>query len=322
LLIQPYLNSANIAQQAGKPFLMFETNTASCGGFPGISDSYGAALWALDYGLQMAYSNFSGGMFHLGGQNVYYNPFIPPPTNQSTFHQWTVGPVYYASLIIAEAFGSTNTSQIIDLFANGNNMYTPAYAIYESGTLAKVALFNFITDPSGATAYTASLSISGGAPASVQVKYLSAASVSQKGNITWAGQTFGNTFESDGRLKGTLDVQTVACDQNANTCPIQVPAPGFALVFINSQVLSEVSNNPSTFATSQVTKTHNTATIDPSVLATSNGHSGSNRELGGTSKGLKNGAVSGRTVSAVGCIAMLGAAMGWGAVMVWNAMLR
>jgi hypothetical protein len=54
---------------------MFETNTASCGGFPGISDSFGSALWGLDYGLQMAYSNFSGAMLHVSGQSVYYNPF-------------------------------------------------------------------------------------------------------------------------------------------------------------------------------------------------------------------------------------------------------
>jgi hypothetical protein len=56
-----------------KPFLMFETNTASCGGFPGISDSFGAALWGADYGLQMAYSNFSGALFHVGGQGAFYN---------------------------------------------------------------------------------------------------------------------------------------------------------------------------------------------------------------------------------------------------------
>lgn len=52
---------------------MFETNTASCGGFPGVSDSFGAALWALDYALTMAYSNFTGALFHVGGQNVFYN---------------------------------------------------------------------------------------------------------------------------------------------------------------------------------------------------------------------------------------------------------
>ena len=54
---------------------MFETNTASCGGFVGISDSFGAALWGLDYAMQMAYSNFSLALFHVGGQNVFYNPF-------------------------------------------------------------------------------------------------------------------------------------------------------------------------------------------------------------------------------------------------------
>jgi hypothetical protein len=72
-LVAPYLNSLNLAQAAGKPMVMFETNTASCGGFPGISDSFGAALWALDFALQMAYSNFSGALLHVGGQNVYYN---------------------------------------------------------------------------------------------------------------------------------------------------------------------------------------------------------------------------------------------------------
>lgn len=44
---------------AGKQFMMMETNTASCGGFPGVSDSFAAALWGTDYGMQMAYGNFS-----------------------------------------------------------------------------------------------------------------------------------------------------------------------------------------------------------------------------------------------------------------------
>ena len=35
---------------------MFETDSASCGGFPGISDSFGGAF---DCGPQMAYTNFS-----------------------------------------------------------------------------------------------------------------------------------------------------------------------------------------------------------------------------------------------------------------------
>jgi len=73
--VAPYLNSTNYAQSKGKHLLMFETNTASCGGFVGISDSFGAALWGLDYAMQMAHSNFSGALFHVGGQSVFYNPF-------------------------------------------------------------------------------------------------------------------------------------------------------------------------------------------------------------------------------------------------------
>lgn len=76
-ILQQFLPTSAIALAANKPLLMFETNTASCGGFAGISDSYGAALWALDYGLQMAYSNFSGALLHVGGQNVYYNVGFP-----------------------------------------------------------------------------------------------------------------------------------------------------------------------------------------------------------------------------------------------------
>lgn len=57
---------------------MFETNSASCGGFKGVSNVYGISLWGLDYGLQMAYSNFSHALIHVGGQDVYYNvsPFL------------------------------------------------------------------------------------------------------------------------------------------------------------------------------------------------------------------------------------------------------
>ena len=89
----------------------------------------------------------------------------------STFSQWTIGPVYYAAVIVAEAFGSSNASQIVDLFANDNNIFTPAYGIYENGNLARVALFNYVTDPSGASTYTASISVANGAvPSQVSVK--------------------------------------------------------------------------------------------------------------------------------------------------------
>ncbi|KAK0454068.1 glycoside hydrolase family 79 protein [Desarmillaria tabescens] len=279
--------------------------------------SFGAALWALDYGLQMAYSNFTGAMIHVGGQNVYYNLLTAPPTNESTYHQWTIGSIFYSALVIAEVFGTSGTSQIMDLGGNDGSVYTPQYSIYENGNLAKVALFNYITDESGANDYTATITIDGGTvPEQVYVKYLLSDSVSTKNNITWAGQTLGTKYTVDGILKNDLNIVTITCDTSANTCSVPVNAPGFALVFLTESEVSEVTpESASTFATTAYTKTINTQTIDPSVLATSNGHSGDTFPvLGSTSKKSQSDALGMNDVLKGGSVLSL--AVAWGAIAV------
>lgn len=92
---------------------------------------------------------------------------------------------------------------------------------------------------------------------------------------------------------GQEEIETIACDTASNHCSVTVPAPGVALVFLTDTALSEVENSPTTtFYTTALTKTRNTATIDPSVLATSNGHRAIDQKgnLGSTSKGSANGA--------------------------------
>ncbi|KAK2460443.1 hypothetical protein APHAL10511_007608 [Amanita phalloides] len=323
-VLAPYLNSTNIAQQNNKPFLMFETNTASCGGFPGISDAFAAALWGVDYGLQMAYSNFSMGLFHTGGQNVSYNPFTAPPGNLTSYAEWTVGPMYYSALAAAETFG--NGSQVLDITTSANLSHSsPAYIIYEDGNPARIGVINYVTDPSGANDIQFTFAIGGqnvgqnnATPQQVQVKYLLANSTTQKYNFTWAGQTFGGYFESDGRPIGQEVVQTVQCTTANNSCTVNVPAPSYALIFLTSQALTEVESGPSaTFATTVI----NTAapTVAAAVLETSNGHSGlSLKQLASTSKGSLSGAI-GMTDALkgavmLGCIAVAASTLFRGAV--------
>lgn len=77
--------------------------------------------------------------------------------------------MYYSVLIVAETFGTSNASQIVDTSNNG--IFTPSYAIYDRGILSKVALFNFNDDPTGGSDITATVTVAGGAvPASVKVK--------------------------------------------------------------------------------------------------------------------------------------------------------
>lgn len=78
-LVKQYLNSSSIARSMGKEFLMFETNSASCGGFAGISNSFGVTLWALDYGMQMACSNFTHALCILVDR-MWYTTCVAPVT--------------------------------------------------------------------------------------------------------------------------------------------------------------------------------------------------------------------------------------------------
>lgn len=103
----------------------------------------------------------------------------------SKTHQWTTGAVYYSILATAEAFGKSNASQVVDL--NFPSDYQPGYAIYENGSPVRLALINYVNDPSGASDFNAVYSLTDGSavPASVKVRYLEAPSVSEKFNITW-----------------------------------------------------------------------------------------------------------------------------------------
>ncbi|WWC66141.1 uncharacterized protein I206_100041 [Kwoniella pini CBS 10737] len=284
--VSPYLGNAATLQGAQKEFVMLETNTASCGGFAGLSDSFGAALWMTDYALQMAWGNFSTALMHVGGQNVYYNPFTPPPSTDASTKQWTTGSIYYSSLVVSETFGKSNQSKIVDISptqdTDANYIYHPIYAVYENDAPTRVVLFNYIDDSTGANDLQTTINV-GTNVSSVSVRYLRASSVSEQYNITWANQTLGTSFASDGRLYGNQETITINC-QDGN-CIIPVPAPSIALVFLTTDALTNSSPTESSktaYETSVVGT--GSATVDKQSLETSNGQN-SNNTGGGTSKG-------------------------------------
>lgn len=60
---------------------------------------------------------------------------------------------------MAEALGPSNASQVVDL--STDNIYAPMYAIYENGAPVRLALFNYVSDESRASDYTAVISLAG-----------------------------------------------------------------------------------------------------------------------------------------------------------------
>ena len=112
--------------------------------------------------------------------------------------------------------------------------------------------------------------------------------------------------------KETLTSKPFHVIPTATHAQIKVPTPGFALVFFSDNIFSEVTpSSPQMFAMMTATKTEDMVTVDPSMLATLNGHAGVDRDrsLGSTSRGSENGAGGVRTI-APGLIVVLALAVG------------
>ncbi|KIM79214.1 glycoside hydrolase family 79 protein [Piloderma croceum F 1598] len=200
IIVEPYLDFTQYAQTMLKPLLMFKTNIVSCGGFTHVRDSFGVALWGVDYALQMVYTVHFYALFYdyfsTGPSLIITRSSVDQPVFFLPMDSWA------NSLVVAEIISSSNKSQIMDLNANNVNEFTPAYVVYEDSTPTRVALFNFVTDPLGASNYTAIISVEDPAQEQVKVKYLLAERVSSKDKCRWVNQTFGGHFASDSRLMG------------------------------------------------------------------------------------------------------------------------
>ena len=147
--------------------------------------------------------------------------------------------MYYSALLVAEALGPTNTSQVVDYYRDRDNDHHPVYLIYENGVPARVVLFNYLSDANGGGDYTATISIDNAALDHVYVRYLSADSIVDQYNIKWANQSTAGMMASDGRLYGDVMTYSVQCTEGK--CPIHVPGPSVALVFLNEDDLNEVN---------------------------------------------------------------------------------
>ncbi|KAG6810265.1 hypothetical protein H0H92_012642 [Tricholoma furcatifolium] len=220
----------SIARKNNVPVLMTEYNSVSCGG-SNISDTFAATLWAIDVAMKGPSMNYSALYLHTREFNVTYNLFDPPTPETSTEPGWSTGSVYYATLFLAEMTDYSGTV-IVDLNLNDSNSNpeatVAAYGIYHDSGAArgKLALINFADANDPGESATQVYTIPAGVFDSVFVRILTAPSVVERENISWAGQTVGDI----GNLLGTQETTSLNCTAG---CNVEVPSPGAALVFNN-----------------------------------------------------------------------------------------
>ncbi|UZJ57367.1 hypothetical protein CBS101457_006687 [Exobasidium rhododendri] len=263
-------DAVTTAVEANIPYYIVETNSASCVGVQDVADTFTTAVWSVNMALQFAYRNHTGVLLHNGGQSTLYNIFTPPAYNFTTT-AWRTHPIFYSLLVVAEALRSSNditNVTVTDQLLPSN--LAAAYNIYEDGAVLKKVFINMVNDPSGGNDLKINFPTPASSPSSVAYKILTAPTLAEKENITWAGQTFG--YYSEGLLVNDETILQAPC-QGGN-CTISVPAPGVALVFLSDTLESQETPTVSAF---QPVGTNN-----PQIILSSNGDRG--RRGGATSK--------------------------------------
>lgn len=240
--------------------IMSEFNSASCGGIPGLSDTFAVgSLWTVDYALQMASIGYSAAYLHTREKGVSYNIFSPPDGPNGEPGAWTTNAPYYALLVAAEALHSKNGSIVTDLNVQQSETDLGAtvagYAIYDASnsTVQQLVLFNYAnvsSSDNSSTIFSIPNNVfSSNTNKNVTVKYLQANDLQEKTNIAWGGQTYLNV--GNGKAVSTNASWAPANTEVdcSNGCSIHVPGPGLAVVFASTPTQTQPSSTSSTTAT-------------------------------------------------------------------------
>ena len=123
---------------SGLPYILGETNSLYNQGAPGLSDSFGAALWGVDFNLYCAASGIRRVHMHQG-TNYRYASWQPVDTDLATTA--TKAP-YYGNIAVAKFLGNTSASDNVRIseLDLDSDPYHSAYAAYINDRLERIAL--------------------------------------------------------------------------------------------------------------------------------------------------------------------------------------
>jgi hypothetical protein len=95
-----------VAEAAHIPFRLDETNSVSCGGRAGISDTFASALWAVSYIARAMVAGVSGINFHGDPANCAgYAPLCAPTAERLAAGTLSARPEWYALLLATQLVG-------------------------------------------------------------------------------------------------------------------------------------------------------------------------------------------------------------------------
>ncbi|ORY63264.1 uncharacterized protein BCR38DRAFT_458453 [Pseudomassariella vexata] len=230
LNVSQYIPQVAAAEAAGTPLVMGETNSVSCGGRSGISDTFGAALWGVDYVLMAASLGIQKVYFHLGAQSEYSS--FTPQGYEYKNDTLTAGirPGWYGHYFVAKAMAAPeNETLSLAALPGANSSELSGYAVYSGAQVQKLVFLDMgvwngtkgLSNPSTLNATDGTVFSEGERPnttlrvmtpwekgSSVTITRLSAPGTNAKSNVTVAGLSFdGETGDKVG--EETVEAVTV-----------------------------------------------------------------------------------------------------------------
>ncbi len=214
-----------VARARGVPIAMAETNSASCGGMPGVSNAFAAALWGLDYAFTLADEGFVHVDFHSSyrpGGGSSYNP-VDTYARQDASGGWVyrnvAEPLYYALYLFGRhAAGARLLPVTIETSRN-----VRAWAVSRCATCA-VQVFILNKDTAAAGPVRVRL---GGGLGRGSLLLLEAPGL---GSLAPDVRYGGRQFDSEGRLDGAPQTSAVAGSRGDYT--VTLPNAAIALLTV------------------------------------------------------------------------------------------
>jgi hypothetical protein len=199
-----------VSSKRGIPLRIDETNTVSCGGVAGISDTFASALWASAYITQAMSAGVDG--INLEGNPTNcagYTPICAPDATAIAAGQMQAEPEWYALLLTRSLVGARPLPTSISAEATPNLV---AAAFSAPDHSLRIVLVD--DEPPGSSTLALQLGVGSGLP-KARILRLSASSPGATSGVSLAGSTVApngswkapTPTESEQPSNGVLDVQ-------------------------------------------------------------------------------------------------------------------
>lgn len=136
LSVNKHLNESTLLRSYGLPYLLGETNSLYNQGAPALSNSFGAALWGVDFNLYCAATGIARVHMHQG-LNYRYASWQPIQTANESIG--TKAP-YYGNIAVASFLGDLSAGNVSVANIDLDSIYNAAYAAYADERLERIAV--------------------------------------------------------------------------------------------------------------------------------------------------------------------------------------